>query len=107
VTATSAPAAPAEGAARRHPVLLGVGLATGAVALGLLAGGIYYGVHGRALSDEVSTANAWSVAYDGAVAEGPSANRNMGVLLGVGCAALVTAAILVGVALRAPSHGAH
>jgi tetratricopeptide (TPR) repeat protein len=100
----SPPAAPPvadEGARRRRTILLGAAGGAALVGLGLLAGGIYEAAHGANLSDQLSTTTgAWGPSQNDAVADGNAANRNLGVLVGVGAAALVTAAVLTAVAFR-------
>jgi hypothetical protein len=92
---------------RRRKLLLVAAIATGAVGVGLLAGGAYYGVRAQQLSNDVSNIPSgtsptmpgmtpWSTDYD----SGPADNRNMAILVAVGGAAVVTAAILAYVALR-------
>jgi hypothetical protein len=90
-----------EGARRRKTVLLGAAGGAALIGLGLLGGGIYEAAHGASLSDQLTHATGtWDASQNDLVADGNAANRNLGVLVGVGAAALVTAAVLTAVAFR-------
>jgi hypothetical protein len=91
---------------RRRRLLLGIAGTTAAIGVGLLATGIYYGVHGAQLSDDAAHAAAWTDQLDREVrVDGPAANRNLEITVAIGSVAVATAAALAVVALRHGSPG--
>jgi hypothetical protein len=88
-------------APRHSRLLLGIAGATAAIGVGLLASGIYFGVHGAQLSDDVSHPSMWTPQLDQTVrVDGPATNRDLEITVAIGSVAVATAAVLTVVALR-------
>jgi hypothetical protein len=93
--APAAPPALATSERRRSPLLLGSGAGALAVGVAFLGAAIYSGVHAAQLSDSVASARAgWTVALDGMVRDGQSAERNAIVFYSLSGALVVGGATL-------------
>ncbi len=77
------------------------GIVTGVVGIGALGAGVYFGVSARGKQSDLEDGGVWDpVLYD----EGQRADRNAKILLGAGGAAVIGAAVLYYLGVRAGSE---